>query len=63
VVVDHGWFTMALDRTVLDRNTLRIPFIDFPIIQVLPVKQKFPTIRFFGFGQSVIASRQNGGKR
>jgi hypothetical protein len=31
-------------------NTLRIPFIDFPIIQILPVKQKFPPICFFGFG-------------
>ena len=49
-VVDHGGFAMAFDRTVLDGNTLRIPFIDFPIIQILPVKQKFPPIRFFGFG-------------
>ena len=49
-VVDHGRFTVAFDRTVLDGNTLRIPFVDFPIVQVLPVKQEFPTIHFFGFG-------------
>lgn len=49
-VVDHGRLAVAFDRTVLDRNTFRIPFIDFPIVQVLPVKQKFPTIGFFGFG-------------
>ena len=49
-IVDHGRLAVALDRTVFHGNTLRIPFVDFPIVQVLPVKQKFPTIGFFGFG-------------
>jgi hypothetical protein len=32
---------MAFDRTVLDGNTLWIPLIDFPILEVFPLNKSF----------------------